>query len=208
MELPILDTKGTDTGEMITLNDALFNIEPNKHCVYLDVKRCRAHQRQGTHKTKERSEIRGSQKKLKKQKGTGTARVGNVKSPIRRGGGRAFGPRPRKYRLKINKKVKALARASVLSVKAKENNILVINDFNFEKPDTKQYIEIMQNLNVSDKKTLIIVPEITHQEDTYPYLSSRNIARTDVKPINNISTYHLLNTDTLIFVKGALEKLQ
>lgn len=158
MELNVLNKEGKDTGRKITLNEQIFGIEPNDHAIYLDVKQYMAHQRQGTHKTKERAEIRGSTRKIKKQKGTGTARAGSIKSPIFRGGGRVFGPRPRNYDFKLNKKVKQLARKSALTYKANENSILVIEDFNLDAPKTKEILTLKTNLQIADKKSLFVLP--------------------------------------------------
>ena len=170
MKVAVLNTQGKETGKSVTLNDSVFGIEPNDHVIWLDVKRYRNAQRQGTHKAKERGEIKGSTRKIKKQKGTGTARAGSIKNPLYRGGGRIFGPRPRNYEIKLNKKVIKLARKSALSYKAKDNDIMVLDNFTLDNPKTKDFLKVMNNLNVLDRKTLVVVPE----NDRNVYLSSRN----------------------------------
>ena len=198
-----MNTSGQETGRNVNLPDEVFGIEPNDHVIYLAVKQYLANQRQGTHKAKERSEITGSTKKIKRQKGTGTARAGSIKSPIFRGGGRAFGPRPRDYSFKLNKKVKRLARRSVLAYKAQESNILVMEDFSMEAPKTKQYLSILKGLNVEGQKTLLVLGS---HSDTI-YRSARNLKKAKVVSADSLNTYDILHTDRLIFVEGAVEKL-
>lgn len=204
MELTILKYTGEDTGRKLNLSDAIFNIEPNDHAIYLDVKQIQANGRQGTHKAKERAEIAGSTKKIKKQKGTGTARAGSIKSPIFRGGGRVFGPQPRDYSFKLNKKVKRLARKSALSYKAKENMITILEDFDFEAPKTKSYVSMLNGLSVSDKKTLLILPEVKSNIA----LAGRNLKNTKVITADSINTVDVLNADKVLFVEGSIEKLE
>jgi len=203
MELEVLTSTGEKTGRTVALAENIFGIEPNDHAIYMNIRQYMANQRQGTHKTKERAEIKGSTKKLKKQKGTGTARAGSIKSPIFRGGGRIFGPRPRNYGFKLNKKTKALARKSVLTYKAKDNAILVVEDFNFEKPHTKDYIQFLNALGLGGKKTLFMPSE--YQANIY--LSGRNIPKTEIIPCYQASTYQILNADYLIVAEKALDKL-
>src|SRR5688572_3065223 len=189
MEVTIFNSKGEKTSKKVTLNDEIFNIQPSDHAIYLDVKQYMANQRQGTHKAKERNEVAGSTKKLKRQKGTGGARAGSLKSPVFVGGGRVFGPRPRDYSFKLNKKVKLLARKSALSYKAKENNITILEDFNFEAPKTKQYADLIASLKLSDKKTLLVLSETNKNI----YLSARNLGRTKVLTASELNTYDILN---------------
>lgn len=203
MELSIVNITGKDTGKKVTLNDSIFKIEPNDHAIYLDVKQYLANQRQGTHKSKERSEIAGSTRKIKRQKGTGTARAGSIKSPIFRGGGRIFGPKPRDYSFKLNKKVKQLARKSALSYKANGNMIKVLEDFNFEVPKTKDFVEFRNNLEVADKKMLLVLSE----QNKNIYLSSRNIKDVKVVTISELSTYDIMNAKVLLFVENSIEPL-
>ncbi len=200
MELVVYNTSGNKTDKTAQLNDSVFGIEPNDHAIYLDVKQYLANQRQGTHKSKERSEISGSTKKIKKQKGTGSARAGDINSPLFIGGGRVFGPRPRDYSFKLNKKLKKLARKSALSYKAKENNILVIEDFTFETPKTKEFIGILNNLNIFDKKTLLILFE----SNKSVYLSSRNLGQVKVVNVTDLNTYDILNANNLMFLESSL----
>ncbi|PWJ43075.1 50S ribosomal protein L4 [Sediminitomix flava] len=202
MELAVLNIQGAETGRTVTLPEAVFGIEPKDHAIYLDVKQYLANQRQGTHKAKERAEITGSTKKIKKQKGTGTARAGSIKSPVFRGGGRVFGPRPRNYGFKLNKKVKELARKSALSYKATENNVAVVEAFTFEAPKTKAYIEVLNALKF-EGKTLLVLPEY----DANVYLSSRNVPKANVVVAADLNTYDILNADKVIFVESAVEKL-
>ena len=203
MELSIVNITGKDTGKKVTLNDSIFKIEPNDHAIYLDVKQYLANQRQGTSKSKERSEIAGSTRKIKRQKGTGTARAGSIKSPIFRGGGRVFGPKPRDYWFKLNKKVKQLARKSALSYKANGNMIKVLEDFNFEAPKTKEFIEFRNNLEVTDKKILLVLSE----QNKNIYLSSRNIKDAKVVTISELNTYDIMNAKVLLFVENSIEPL-
>jgi large subunit ribosomal protein L4 len=204
MELSVLNIKGEDTGKKVTLSDEVFGIEPNQHVVYLDVKQYLANQRQGTHKSKERAEVSYSTKKIKRQKGTGGARAGSIKSPVFVGGGRAFGPKPRDYSFKLNKKVKALARKSVLSAKAQANSISVVEDFTFESPKTKQYLSLLDALSLAGKKTLLI----TADYDKNVYLSGRNIPKTNIMPAGDINTYDLINAEVLVISEGAVSKIE
>lgn len=200
MELSILDIKGNDTGKKIALNDAIYGIEPNEHVLWLDVKQYLANQRQGTHKTKERSEVAGSTRKLIRQKGSGGARRGDVKSPLLVGGGRAHGPRPRDYGFKLNKKVKVLARKSALSTKAKNNEIVVIEDFTFEAPKTKDIVALAKNLQVAGKKVLLVLPE----QNKNVSLSARNLQRFDVVKASDINTYAILNANHVIIAESSV----
>ncbi len=204
MEITVLKHNGEDTGRKITLAESIYSIEPNDHAIYLDVKQFLANQRQGTHKSKERAEIAGSTKKIKKQKGTGTARAGSIKSPIFRGGGRVFGPKPRDYRFKLNKKLKVLARKSALAYKAKENSISVLEDLNFDLPKTKQYLDLLKGLDVSNKKTLLVLGA----DNKNVYLSSRNIKRTKVVTADKLNTYDLLHADNLLLSESSLERIE
>ncbi|TQD34831.1 50S ribosomal protein L4 [Haloflavibacter putidus] len=204
MKVAVLDIKGKETGREANLSDAVFGIEPNEHAVYLDVKQYLANQRQGTHKAKERAEIVGSTRKIKKQKGTGTARAGSIKSPIFRGGGRIFGPRPKDYRFKLNKSLKRLARRSALSQKAKENSLMVVEKFDFDTPKTKNFLNLLQALGVDDKKTLFVLGE----KNKNVYLSSRNLKSSEVIMSSELSTYKVLNAKNVIFVEGALEEIE
>lgn len=204
MELVVFNTSGKETGRKVTLDESIFGIEPNKHAVYLEVKQYLAAQRQGTHKSKERSEIIGSTKKLKKQKGSGSARYGDIKNPIFRGGGRVFGPKPRDYRFKLNKALKRLAKKSVLSQKLKDNSIKVLEAFNFDAPKTKEFINLNNALGFEGKKSLYILPEANKNV----YLSSRNLAKTKVLTYNEISSYDLIHAGEIIFLEGAIEKFQ
>lgn len=204
MELVVLNTSGKETGRKVTLDEAIFGIEPNQHAVYLEVKQYLAAQRQGTHKSKERSEIVGSTKKLKKQKGSGSARYGDIKSPIFRGGGRIFGPKPRDYRFKLNKALKRLAKKSVLSQKMRDNSIMILESFNFDAPKTKEFINLNNALGFEGKKALYILPEANKNV----YLSSRNLAKTKVLTYNEISSYDLVHAGEIVFLEGAIEKFQ
>lgn len=204
MKVSVLDKSGVDTGRTVELNQDVFGIEPNDHAIYLDVKQYLAHQRQGTHKSKERAEIVGSTKKIKKQKGTGTARAGSIKSPVFRGGGRVFGPKPRNYELKLNKKLKSLARKSALSYKASEKNIAVVEDLTFEAPKTKEYSSLLSSLSVADKKTLLVLGD----DNKNVFLSSRNLQKANVVTADQINTYDLLNADNLILCEGSVDKIQ
>ncbi|MDC8106425.1 50S ribosomal protein L4 [Chryseobacterium sp. PTM-20240506] len=204
MELVVLNTSGKETGRKVTLDETVFGIEPNQHAVYLEVKQYLAAQRQGTHKSKERSEITASTKKLKKQKGSGSARYGDIKSPTFRGGGRVFGPKPRDYRFKLNKALKRLAKKSVLSQKLRDNSIKVLEAFNFETPKTKEFININNALGFEGKKSLYILDEANKNV----YLSSRNLPKTKVLAYNEISSYDLINAGEIVFLEGAIEKFQ
>ncbi len=204
MEVAVLDIKGKETGRKAKLSDAVFGIEPNEHAVYLDVKQYLANQRQGTHKAKERAEITGSTRKIKKQKGTGTARAGSIKSPIFKGGGRIFGPRPRNYGFKLNKNLKRLARKSALSLKAGENAVSVVEDFSFEAPKTKSYLEFLKALGIQDKKSLVVLGE----SNKNVYLSSRNFKGSEVVNASELSTYKILNAKNIVFFEGSLEGIE
>jgi large subunit ribosomal protein L4 len=204
MELAILNIDGKETGRKVTLNDSIFGIEPNDHAIYLDTKQYLANQRQGTHKAKQRGEIAGSTRKIKRQKGTGSARAGSIKNPLFRGGGRIFGPQPRYYGFKLNKKVKELARKSALSYKASTNNIIVLEDFNFEAPKTKEIIKLGNNLNIINKKSLYVFSE----RNKNIYLSSRNVQGVDVVIANELNTYSIMKASTLVLVESAVDVLQ
>jgi large subunit ribosomal protein L4 len=204
MELVVLNTSGKETGKKVTLDESVFGIEPNKHAVYLEVKQYLAAQRQGTHKSKERSEIVGSTKKLKKQKGSGSARYGDIKSPTFRGGGRVFGPKPRDYRFKLNKALKRLAKKSVLSQKMRDNSIKIVEGLSINAPKTKDFITILNALALNDKKSLFILPDTNKNV----YLSSRNLPKTKVMKFNEISSYDLINAGEIVFLEGAVEKFQ
>ena len=201
MEVSVLNIKGEDTGKKVVLNDAIFGIEPNDHVIYLAVNQYLAAQRQGTHKSKERSEITGSTRKLIRQKGGGGSRRGDIKSPVLRGGGRVFGPKPRDYWFKLNKKVKTLARKSALAYKAQQNAIVVVEDFDFEAPKTKDATAMLNNLKVAGKKTLILLPEV--QKNVY--LSTRNIQRVNVMTASAINTYNVMNANVLVVTENALK---
>ena len=203
MELNVLNIKGQETGRKVTLNDAIFGIEPNDHVIYLDVKQYLANQRQGTAKAKERSEHAGSTRKLGRQKGGGGARHGDINSPLLKGGGRVFGPTPRDYGFKLNKKVKVLARKSALSYKAQENAIIVVEDFNFEAPKTKEFINIAKNLKVDGKKALFVLSGT----DNNVYLSARNLQGTEVMEASMINTYKVMNADVLVITEKSLETI-
>ncbi|MBR2243918.1 MAG: 50S ribosomal protein L4 [Prevotella sp.] len=203
MEINVLNIKGQETGRKVTLNESIFGIEPNDHVIYLDVKRYLADQRQGTAKAKERSEHAGSTRKLGRQKGGGGARHGDINSPLLRGGGRVFGPRPRDYRFKLNKKVTLLARKSALSYKAKENAIIIVEDFNFEAPKTKDFLSIAKNLNVEGKKLLMVLPE----SNKNVYLSARNLQRSEVILAASLNTYKVLNADVMVITENSLKTI-
>ena len=203
MEINVLNIKGQETGKKVTLNEAIFGIEPNDHVIYLDVKQYLANQRQGTAKSKERSEHKGSTRKLGRQKGGGGARHGDINSPLLRGGGRVFGPKPRDYGFKLNKKVKALARKSALSYKAQENAIIVVEDFNFEAPKTKEFVEIAKNLKVDAKKVLMVLPEANKNV----YLSARNLQKSEVIIAANVNTYKVLNADVMVITENSLKAI-
>lgn len=204
MELAVYNTDGKATSKKVSLNDLVFGIEPNDHAIYLDVKQYLAAQRQGTSKSKERAEIHRTTKKLKRQKGTGGARAGSMKSPLFRGGGTVFGPKPRDYDMKLNKKVKALARKSALSYKAKENNIIVLEDFNFENPKTSQYTSILNNLKVADKKTLLILGDANKNV----YLSSRNLSRAKVVTVSELTTYDILHAGNILLAESSVATIE
>ena len=206
MELSVFNIKGEDTGRKVTLNDAIYGIEPNDHAIYLDVKQFLANKRQGTHKSKERSEVSGSTRKLIRQKGGGGARRGDINSPVLVGGGRVFGPRPRDYEFKLNKKVKSLARKSALSYKAKNSAIVVVEDFKMEAPKTKEFVTITKNLKVADKKLLMVLPE----KNNFVYLSARNLQKAKVVTVSDINTYSVLDAANLVLTESsvaAIEKL-
>ncbi len=204
MELKVLNSAGKETSNKVVLNKEIFGIEPNDHAIYLDVKQYLANQRQGTHKAKQKAEVAYSTKKLKRQKGTGGARAGSRKSGTIVGGGRFFGPQPRDYSFKLNKKVKALARASALTYKAKDNKITIIENFSFESPKTKNYLGLMKNLNVLDKKTLLVLSE----SNKNVYLSARNLGKAKVINVSNINTYDILNAQNLIISEGSLAEIE
>lgn len=204
MELSIVNISGKATSKKVNLNDTIFGIEPNDHAIYLDVKQHLANKRQGTHKSKERNEVAGSTKKLKKQKGTGGARAGSDKSPTRIGGGRVFGPRPRDYSFKLNKKLKRLARVSALTYKAKENSITVLEDFSFETPKTKKYADLINNLTLSNKKTLLVLGE----SNKNVYLSSRNLSNSKVVTASELNTYDILNANNILFVESSIKEIE
>ncbi|MEO2051562.1 50S ribosomal protein L4 [Flagellimonas beolgyonensis] len=204
MKVAVLDIKGKETGRKVDLSDDVFAIEPNEHAIYLDVKQYLAHQRQGTHKAKERAEIAGSTRKLKKQKGTGTARAGSIKSPVFRGGGRIFGPRPKDYTQKLNKGLKRLARKSALSLKSKENALVVVEDFNFEAPKTKDFVSFLTSLGLENKKSLIVLGDTNNNV----YLSSRNLERSEVVTGSELNTYKIVNANSIVLTESALEGIE
>ncbi len=204
MDINVLDIKGQETGRKVTLSESIFGIEPNDHVIYLDVKQYMADQRQGTHKSKERSEVSGSTRKLGRQKGGGGARRGDINSPVLVGGGRVFGPKPRDYRFKLNKKVKNLARRSALSYKAQEQAILVVEDFNFEAPKTKDFINIAKNLKVDGKKLLLLLPEANKNV----FLSARNLQKAHVMVAKDVNTYKILDADVLIVTENSLKAVE
>ncbi len=204
MEVKVLDFNGKDTGRKVQLSDSVFAIEPNNHAVYLDVKQYLANQRQGTHKAKERAEVTGSTRKIKKQKGTGTARAGSVKNPLFKGGGTVFGPRPRSYSFKLNKGLKRLARKSAFSIKAKESNVIVLEDFNFDVPNTKNFINVLKALGLENKKSLFVLGE----SNKNVYLSSRNLKASNVVTSSELSTYAILNANNLVLLEGSLELIE
>ena len=201
MKVAVLDKNGKDTGRSVELSDAVFAIEPNNHAVYLDVKQYLANQRQGTHKAKERAEISGSTKKIKKQKGTGTARAGSIKSGVFRGGGRMFGPRPRNYSFKLNKNTKRLARKSALTLKLKEQKLIVLEDVKFDAPKTKEFKNMLSSLGLADKKSLFVLGESNNNV----YLSSRNLKRSNVVTSSEISTYGIMNANSVVLFEGSVE---
>ncbi len=203
MELEVYNISGQKTAKKAVLNDEIFGIEPNDHAIYLDIKQYMANRRQGTHASKEKGEITGSTKKLKKQKGTGTARFGSIKSPLFRGGGRVFGPQPREYGFKLNKKLKRLARKSALTYKAQEKGIIVLEDFTFESPKTKNFISLLKNFDLQDKKVLMVLAA----NDNNVYLSSRNIQKTKIVDALSLNTYDILNANNIIFAEGSLKEM-
>lgn len=204
MEVVVRNIAGEDTGRKIELKDSIYAIEPNDHAIYLDVKGHLANKRQGTHKSKERNEISGSTRKLKKQKGTGTARAGSIKSPLFRGGGRVFGPRPKSYEQKINKKVKLLARKSALTYKAIDQQIIVLEDFSMELPRTKDFVQILNNLKINDKKSVFVLGEANKNV----YLSARNLPQAQVVHENGLMTYNILNNNTLVITESAVKHIE
>lgn len=203
MDINVLDIKGQETGRKITLNESVFGIEPNDHVIYLDVKQYLANQRQGTAKSKERSEHKGSTRKLGRQKGGGGARHGDINSPLLRGGGRVFGPKPRDYGFKLNKKVKQLARKSALTYKAQENAIIAVENFNIETPKTKEFLNIAKNLKADGKKILLVLPEVNKNV----YLSARNLQKVEIMTASEINTYKILNADMLVVAENSFEKI-
>jgi large subunit ribosomal protein L4 len=204
MDIKVVDTKGKETSKKVTLTDSIYGIEPNNHAIYLDVKQYLAANRQGTHKSKERGEIAGSTRKIKKQKGTGTARAGSIKSPVFRGGGRIFGPRPRNYDFKLNTKVKRLARKSALTLKAKDGNIIVMSGLDFKAPKTKEFMSVMSSNNLAFDKVLIVLPE----ENNNVYLSSRNVQGANVVTADSLNTYDVVNANKVVIAEGAVEKIE
>lgn len=204
MELAVLNQSGNETGRTVSLTEDVFGVEPNDHAIYLDVKQYLANQRQGTHKSKERAEISGSTKKIKRQKGTGTARAGSIKSPIFKGGGRAFGPRPRNYHFKLNKKLKSLARKSALSYKAKDNKLSVLEDLQFDAPKTKTFVQLLNDLKLTETKTLFVVNEANKNV----VLSSRNLQKSKVVTVDQVNTYDVLNAESLVLSESAVEKIE
>ena len=204
MEAKVLDINGNDTGRKVQLSDSVFGIEPNNHAVYLDVKQYLANQRQGTHKAKERAEVAGSTRKIKKQKGTGTARAGSKKSPLFKGGGTVFGPRPRSYSFKLNKNLKRLARKSALSLKVKDSSLFVVEDFNFETPNTKKFLTILSALGIENKKSLFVLGDLNKNV----YLSSRNLKASSVITTSELSTYAILNANNLVLLENSLEGIE
>ncbi len=203
MKLNVINLSGKDTGKTVELADEIFAIEPNDHVIYLEVKQYLANQRHGTHKTKERGEIVGSTRKIKRQKGTGTARAGSIKNPIFRGGGRMFGPRPKNYGFKLNKKVKQLAKKSALSYKAKDKNILVIEDVDFQTPKTKEFVSFENNLKINDKKSLLVLSN----KNKNIYLSARNLKRSKVLTVSELTTYDVLNSETLVLTESSIDQI-
>ena len=204
MEVKVLDINGKETGRKVQLSDSVFAIEPNKHAVYLDVKQYLANQRQGNHKAKERAEVAGSTRKIKKQKGTGTARAGSAKNPLFKGGGTVFGPRPRSYSFKLNKNLKRLARKSAFSLKVKESNLMVVEDFTFEAPNTKNFINVLKSLGLENKKSLFVLGD----SNKNVYLSSRNLKASSVVTTSELITYAILNAKSLVLLEGALDGIE
>ena len=204
MKVAVVDIKGKDTGKKVELSNDIFGIEPNEHAIYLDVKQHLANKRQGTHKSKERADITGSTRKIKKQKGTGTARAGSIKSPIFRGGGRAFGPRPRSYSFKVNKNTKRLARKSALSIAAKNNNIIVIENFVFDQPKTKDFKAVLKALALENKKSVFVL----NGQNNNVYLSARNLSRVNVITNSELNTYRVMNASKIVFLEGAIAEFE
>ena len=204
MEVKVLDINGKETGRKVQLSDSVFAIEPNNHAIYLDVKQYLANQRQGTHKAKERAEVTGSTRKIKKQKGTGTARAGSAKNPLFKGGGTVFGPRPRSYSFKLNKGLKRLARKSAFSLKAKESNLVVVEDFTFDTPNTKNFLAVLSALGLENKKSLFVLGD----SNKNVYLSSRNLKASNVVTNSELSTYAILNANNLVLLEGSLEGIE
>lgn len=204
MELSVINTSGKETGKKVNLAEAIYSIEPNDHAIYLDVKQYLANQRQGTHKSKERNEVAGSTKKIKKQKGTGGARAGSIKSGLFVGGGRIFGPRPRNYSFKLNKKVKQLARKSALTYKFKESNLVVIEDFNLDAPKTQNFVDLLEKISLASTKTLVVIPE--NNENIF--LSSRNLKNSKVVIASDLNTYDVLNAQKLVLLVSSVEKIE
>ncbi len=203
MKVSVLDITGKDTGRKVELSKEVYGVEPNDHAIYLDVKQYLANQRQGTHKAKERAEIAGSTRKIKKQKGTGTARAGSIKSGVFRGGGRMFGPRPRSYSFKLNKNLKRLARKSALSIQANDKNLVVVEDFDFENPKTKNFVDVLKALELDSRKSLFVLSS----ENTNVYLSSRNLKKSKVIKASEINTYGVLNANKVVITEGSLEEI-
>jgi large subunit ribosomal protein L4 len=204
MELAVYNIDGSKTAKTVELNEEIFGIVPNDHAIYLDVKQYLANQRQGTHKTKERNEVKGSTRKLRRQKGTGAARIGDIKSPLLRGGGRVFGPKPRDYSFKVNKKVKRLARKSALAYKTRDNSLMILEDFSMGEIKTKKYLEILRNFNLENKKSLLVLP----QTDMNIMLSSRNIPKANVALASDLNTYMILNADHLLMVESSVKEVE
>jgi large subunit ribosomal protein L4 len=204
MNVPVFNITGKDTGKKTELKNTIFGIEPNDHAIYLAVKQYMANTRQGTHKAKERAEVAGSTRKIKRQKGTGTARAGSIKNPLFRGGGRIFGPRPKDYNFKLNKKLKQLARKSALTYKARNNGILILEDFTLDVPKTKEFINITKNLSIHDKKSLLVLPG----PDRNIYLASRNLQDSKIIAVNDLNTYDIMNAAVVVFLESSLEALQ
>lgn len=203
MNLDVLNIDGSNAGHSVELAENTFGVEPHEHSVYLTIRSIQANRRQGTHNTKERNEVKGSTRKIRRQKGTGMARAGDIKNPIFRGGGRTFGPSPRDYTYKVNKKVRRLAFQSVLSQKMAEGNIRIIEEFTFDQPNTREFVRVLENLDVEDKKILFV----TADNDKMLYLSSRNIPKTELKPVNELNTYNVLNAEVVIISEAAIDKI-
>jgi len=203
MELAVYNISGKEAGRKIKLDDSIFAIEPNDHAIYLDVKLLQANKRQGTHSAKERSQLSGSTRKVKRQKGTGTARMGDIKSPLLRGGARAFGPRPRNYSFKLNKKLRKLARISALSYKLRDNEVIVVEDFSFEKPNTKQYLSLLKSFDLTERKSLMVLPGA----NVNVYLSARNIKNTKVTIAKDVNTFDMLNANKIFIAESSIKEL-